>query len=182
MTLWKVGIDQSPASPTTSMVMVCQGESKESSPLKELSVELVSTFPFSIVEREKLKTQRVASAGRMMPAANADGVTTSRTHSMSEVMSPMTVKAPPRLAATRIVQAYMIFCVWFDTILHMMVIMSTTVVRLSTLAETRKVRADKSQRKRLPLRIRSHLVRGSNTPLLFITSTIVLVAIRNKMT
>ncbi len=63
-----------------------------------------------------------------------------------------------------------------------MVIISTTVVRLSTLAEMTKVRRESIHRSLRLLRVRSHTASESNTPLLFIISTMVLVAMRKRMT
>ena len=61
-------------------------------------------------------------------------------------------------------------------------IMSTTAVRLSTLAEMTKVRMDIVHKNlRLP-RILSHDMSESKTPLLWSTSTMVLVAMRKRMT
>ena len=101
-----VGIAQSPPTPTISIIIFCQRDNTESSPRYMLSAETTSTFPISNLVVSKLTTQRLANDGNNKPAENSEAVTTPLTQSINDVMSPITVHAPPKVAEIIMTHAY----------------------------------------------------------------------------
>ena len=100
--------------------------------------------------------------------------------SMMVVTSPMGEKAPPELAAMMTSEAYIIRSLWSVTSLRRIIIITILVVRLSRMAERKKVRkAMRHSRARFDfvfITLRTQL----NPPFWSTISTIVMAPIRKK--
>ena len=94
--------------------------------------------------------------------------------------SPITVSAPPQLADITMAQPSSTRCRWRITTSCMMVSIITVVVRLSRLAEIRKVTTESVQSMRWLLRVRSSWDIKSKHPLFCSISTITIVASRKS--
>ena len=79
------------------------------------------------------------SDGMNISVITPSAVMTPLFHSMMVVTSPMGEKAPPELAAMMTSEAYMMRSLWSLTSLRSIMIMTIDVVRLSSMAERKKV-------------------------------------------
>ena len=95
---------------------------------------------------------------------------------------PITVSAPPQLAARRMELPKIIRCLRLGIMPCMMVSINTVVVRLSRLIEMMKVTMASVQSIFLLLRVRSNWRTKSKQPLLLSISTMVMVASRKSTT
>ena len=103
-----VGIAHNPESPTINKKIFSHLLRTESLPLYMFNTEETSTLPTRRVDIKRFRTHNVVNAGKNYPAENADAVTLPLIHNIREVISPITVKEPPMLAAINIAHAYIV--------------------------------------------------------------------------
>ena len=125
-------------------------------------------------------TTHAKNAGMNRYAEKRLAVTAPLPQSISPVGSPMTVKQPPQHAANRMAEPTYIRWREFCRMLCMITSIMVVVVRLSRLADRMKVASVMVHSSRFELRVRIHSLIKSKQPLLFNSSTMDMVASRNK--
>ena len=177
--LWKVGINHRPPIPTRSISNLCHLFRRVSSPRKGITIHSVSTLSGNIRCISRVGINHAARQGRSNEKEKTVAVTAPEFQSTRPSGLPITVSAPPQLAARRMALPYTILCLLLGMTPCIMVSIITVVVRLSRLMEIRNVTMARVHSIFLLLRVRSNWRTKSKQPLLLRISTIVIVASRN---
>ena len=173
-------MNQRPPIPTMSITRRCQILRLVSSPLYGIVRHWESILSGNIRESHSVGTIQQIRHGMISAMEKLVAVTSSLVHKTSPVGSPITVSAPPQLAATTIAEPYIIRCLRAGTISCIIINIIVVVVMLSRLALIINVMAVISQSSLRLWRVRIICVRKSKQPLLLRISTIIIVASRKS--
>ena len=173
----KIGINIRPAIPSINIVVLSAGVMYEVEDLPCIagsSVSLPSRKNVSITSGTSIETRE----GKKSCVIKAPVVTFSFIHSIIVVTSPVGVHAPPLLAASITIPQNIHLSLFTFISLRNSIVINIAVVRLSSIADMKKVKNEIIQRSLRLLRVFILSVMQVNPPWTSTSSTIVIAPIR----